>query len=358
MHKKDFSSSRLLLRSALIAVGFALSASPVQAGFQWVAPPTPEQPAVVIGDSAGAPAASGAGALPPVQIIEGRAPAAPAKPLAAPSPASVPAGEPVKGFANEVPLSVALQQLLPEGTGFSVAQDVSLSSLVSWKGGAPWRQVMADMLAPHGLAFKEQGGLVQIVRAPVGAGVGAMAIAPSAGPKDAKAPVALLPSAQELPVRTLPDRNMPDGKGGVLGAPSSPKAPAPVAPSPSPTPLFAPPQSLASTPIAPVAPAATDTVPYTQDNAISSWTANKGDTLQSVLEDWCNRANVELSWQAEYDYPLQASVSLSGSFESAVRTLLAGFQEASPQPTGYLYNNQVAGQTVLVVQVRGNSYNE
>lgn len=36
-----------------------------------------------------------------------------------------------------------------------------------WKG-APWRQVLGDMLASLGLSFREQAGLVQIIKPAVG----------------------------------------------------------------------------------------------------------------------------------------------------------------------------------------------
>jgi hypothetical protein len=333
MHKNQISRPTFSLKMALLSAGLLFFSGPAHAGFQWVAPSDPAAPP--------APSVE----LPAPQIIQGSSPevAIGASP-ALPSPSSMPAvsappvGEDqiVQGFADRVPLSVALRQVLPEQVGFSVAQDVSLGTLVSWKGGASWRSVMRDMLAPAGLAFKEQGKLVQIVHGDVATA----ASMPPMASRDVASP-SRLPSSQSLPVYSVPDRNMPGGKGGILGGPVTETAPVP-----------------ATTAPVPLSPAATMTSPYILDRSVSAWTVNQGTSLQNALEDWCKRANVELSWQAEYDYPVQASVSLSGSFEEAVRALLAGFQEANPQPVGYLYNNQVAGQTVLVIQVRGNNYNQ
>lgn len=344
MHKNHRSLSVFSFGSVLLALSVGLGSAPAYAGFQWVSPPqaqeeAPAMPAPV----APAPSSSRYDSFPQPQIIEGKPVPLTAPPKAAPAQAEPAAPAPiVRGFADKVPLSVALRQVLPEGTGFSVAQDVSLGTLVSWKGGASWQKVAADMLEPIGLTFQEKGGLVQIVHAK---GTPSTAARSEAG---ASAPAALLPPIGEVSARTIPDRNMPSGQGGILGVPTTPSVP-----------VEAPQQPMLGSSLPPImTPYATDTAPYAQDKAVSAWTANKGDTLQSVLEDWSKRANVELSWQAEYDYPVQASVSLSGSFEGAVRSLLAGFQDANPQPVGYLYNNQAAGQTVLVVQVRGNSYNE
>jgi type IV pili sensor histidine kinase/response regulator len=86
-----------------------------------------------------------------------------------------------------------------------------------------------------------------------------------------------------------------------------------------------------------------------------SWTAERGQTLHKVMSDWCRRANVEFQWQAEYDYPIEASLRFNGSFEDAVRNLLIGFENAQPQPIAQLHTNPGAGQTILIVQTRGNT---
>jgi len=88
---------------------------------------------------------------------------------------------------------------------------------------------------------------------------------------------------------------------------------------------------------------------------VQSWEADRGDSLRRVLERWARSAAVEFNWMAEYDYPLQASVHFTGTFEDAVRNLLVGFENAHPQPVAELHSNSRAGQTVLVVATRGNA---
>lgn len=85
------------------------------------------------------------------------------------------------------------------------------------------------------------------------------------------------------------------------------------------------------------------------------WRAEPGEHLRDVIRRWASRAGVELVWSTEYDFPIQAGVSLSGSFEEAVRDLLSGFVDAKPQPFGRLHDNPNAGQRTLVVQTRGNT---
>lgn len=356
MHNDKISRSVSVFGSVFLAIGLLAVSQPAQAGFQWVAPGAAEQPAPPTR------APLNLDAFPPAQIIEGKpAPLPPVSARTQDGPMSLPAVTPkedvVRGFADNIPLSVALRQVLPQDVGFSVAQDVSLGTLVSWKGGAPWREVMKRMLSPVGLTIKEQDHLVQVVRATgvqftgsaddaspassLSVSTGGSSVDISVGSSAQKESVNLPPASASS--RGIPDRNAPGGVApGYLAPPtsliSSSSAPA-TKPEVSPLPV-----SMHS--------------PYVMSNTVDAWTANKGDTLQKVLETWARRANVELSWQAEFDFPMQASASFTGSFEVAVRSLLMGFQDAQPQPVGYLYNNQAAGQTVLVVQARGNNYNE
>ena len=91
-----------------------------------------------------------------------------------------------------------------------------------------------------------------------------------------------------------------------------------------------------------------------KSGVVESWDAERGDSLRKVIERWARRADVEINWMAEYDYPLQASVHFTGTFEDAVRNLLTGFETAHPQPVAELHSNTRMGQTVLVVTTRGN----
>ncbi len=223
---------------------------------------------------------------------------APMPDVSAPPVAAAPE-EIIQGFANNVPLAVALRQILPPGYGFSIDQDVDLGTLVSFQGGKPWRETLTNMLQPAGLAMHEQDQMVSIGHA-----------------------------------------------GAVMAA-----AAAPSAPMPPETPPLAPEPMMAPAPMEQAGLA----VPVT---ATETWSAERNMTLHKVLESWAHRAGVEFDWLSEYDYPLQASVSFTGTFEEAVRALLAGFQSASPQPIAELHNNPNAGQKVLVIQTRGNSYSD
>jgi len=252
----------------------------------------------------------------------------------------------VQGFANSVPLAVGLRQVLPPGYGFSIDQDVDLGTLVSFQGGKPWRETLQEMLQPANLMMREEDKMVAISRTqPVATMIPPPAVpATASSPQIASAaapstsnPAPLLaepPPSSAIRTNSALMSNGPYRPKPNLAQPSVPKLPLP-----SPSPLIS---SLHVAP-API---------------VDTWAASRGDTLHKVLQEWSRHANVEFQWSSEYDYPLQASVSFTGTFEEAVRGLLSGFEEAHPQPVAELHSNSGAGQMVLVVQTRGNSYSD
>lgn len=346
--------STLLSSLAVIPVLLAALSVPqtADAGFLWVAPTDPAAqtaaPAPAFADqSAGTMTAPVA----PTPIVPASAPAplpslgvAPVSPVIVEGHGDVT----VSGFANNVPLSVALRQVLPADVGFSVNQDVNLGALVSWKGGGTWRDTLKNMLQPVGLVAKEHDKMVTVAKS-----------GGSAYGSDVSAPVAAAPTATvDSTASPLPKPSLQQPQT-QLASISPPPAPMP----PAPTPVFVPEHTLKlPASMEPVAGGASIASPVaatpTQEASAEIWKAVRGDMLHKVLEDWSRHAEVELIWQNEYDYPLQASVNMTGSYEDAVRNLLNGFQEAQPQPVAALHDSGPSGQKALVVQVRGNNYND
>lgn len=60
----------------------------------------------------------------------------------------------VQGFGSELPLAVALGQIVPDDYGYGFGQGVNLAARVSWNGGKSWSEVLADAIAP--LGYKAQ----------------------------------------------------------------------------------------------------------------------------------------------------------------------------------------------------------
>ncbi len=320
-----------------LAVAFAVTAMPAYAGFEWVAPndTAPRQlppevtyiPSPPPSMATSSVATNGPEIISPVVITGTGNTNAPSVDMAPathvlPIPRSLPKptepavktdlatttisiapdapADNVRGFASQIPLALAIRQIVPAGYDFSLDQDVDMNTLVSYKGGKPWRDTLRDALTPVGLTAHEQGLSVTVSRA--------------------TEPVKMTPVADMALPAIAPAKNVTRDPYVVISSNND--------------------QSMSASPAT------------MQDN----WTAQRGDTLHKVLKDWCARAGVELQWKAEYDYPVEGSAHFSSSFEDAVRNLLMGFDGARPQPIGELHTNTNAGQMVLVVQTRGNNY--
>ena len=346
---------------AALVLGLAGTATPALAGFEWIAPsdggtyqaPSVNAYAAPFPSSSSVSATMAPEVISPV-IITGQPdstvpmPQAPAVAVPVPSiPAPAPtfgknsgktslanatismapasaSSESVQGFASQIPLALALRQVLPAEYNFSIDQDVDMNTLVSYKGGKPWRDTLQGMLSTAGLVSNEQGTTVTIGRANSGE--------PSSVISSSSAPT-VSPALMENASVTSPAPALPP----LAPARSVGQSSYLVPPVTTEEPIFNP-------------------VPANPGLSGGSWAAERGETLRKVLTDWCRRSGIELQWQAEYDYPIDASARFNSSFEDAVRQLLAGFDGARPQPIGELHTNPGAGQMVLVVQARGNSY--
>jgi hypothetical protein len=66
------------------------------------------------------------------------------------------------GFGRDLPLALALSQVVPTGFTHSYAEGVDPGVTVSWEGGKPWNQVLNDMLMQQGLTASIRGNQVII----------------------------------------------------------------------------------------------------------------------------------------------------------------------------------------------------
>ena len=68
------------------------------------------------------------------------------------------------GFGRDLPLALALSQVVPPEYSYAFGQNVDVGSTVSWQGGKPWNEVLNEMLAPSGMVSIIQDRQVTIVR--------------------------------------------------------------------------------------------------------------------------------------------------------------------------------------------------
>jgi hypothetical protein len=314
--------------------------------------------------------------------------------LETPAPATMaPADDKViEGFGSGIPLAIALRQVVPPQYRYSFGPGVDAGQRVSWQGGKPWSQVVADMAAKQGMQTEIAGNVVAIRRSG-----GMAATTPSfsgsvmedvvLGDSTAVMPPApAKPAARTVISTTTETKSTAFKPLPMMDAPAAPKEEAPVsllakASADEPMPVInrsidiskpvEPPAAKALPPIieethvmapsealplpemmdAPVA-MKKDDVKITGDLATTQeWVGQSGKTLRSILQEWAKQANVSLVWSSDFDYPLQTDIRIQGTFPDAVRTLLAGFSKAQPKPLGRLHkNNNLGAQPVLIIE--------
>lgn len=291
--------------------------------------------------------------------------------------------EVVEGFGSDMPLALALQQVVPPRYAFSFGSGVNAGHLVSWEGGKPWDQVLRSMIAPIKLQAVIQGNVVKIVSANASASVAPAleTVTPmqetpkEAAPKEAaleplpplqgeaqadvKATEAVTPEPvkqeeakkeevkkEPAPVKeaAAPAEKKASSKRNVILDPgeSKPMTPANTAKKKD----AASEEKTAMTPeVAPEAAPPSETnleSAKTQPDAKASakqlgqpriWEAKRGSSLKQTLETWTQQANVALTWNVQEDVNLKSDILISGTFENAVKVLFAQAVKKGPAHT-------------------------
>jgi hypothetical protein len=81
----------------------------------------------------------------------------------------------------------------------------------------------------------------------------------------------------------------------------------------------------------------------------SQWDAPAGASLQTVLRQWSGSAGIKLLWNSAQDFPLRNPVRASGTFESAVQSLLDQYENERVRPLGQLNIDPETGQRTLMI---------
>jgi len=315
-------------------------------------------------------------------------------------------GEVVEGFGSGIPLVIAVRQIVPPKYGFVFGDGLDLGMKVDWQGGKPWNEVLDNLGSVYNFSVRISNDIVKLVPS------NGKIVVPIALSEEERAVLAPIPMDDAMPVTITPpvvietpmiepikdetpvvqenstskpeiSWNEPasvpvisaDGTVTELVTQDEPSMPEPItkkkilvleekttAPIEKVAEDMAPPAMPEPQDIS--APELVDSVQKETQNVDlasiqpfpvgqtpeSVWTAEKGDTLRSVMKKWADTEGISLVWNSEYDYPIQADVTVVGTFESAVRNLLDGFSMASPKPAAKLYKNKPAGMPVLVVE--------
>ena len=283
--------------------------------------------------------------------------------------------EVVEGFGSDIPLAIALRQVVPPHYAFSFGQGVNAGYLVSWEGGKPWNEILSEMMDPLHLKANIRGkvlhiGMKNMPATSISDEMAEMEAemqdatpepkkammeekAPAvmkAEPKQAKAapePI-LAPMPEELEQKDMAEpmvkdedvkvssgRNVILDPGAIEGEQPmmDKKADAKMEMAKAEASME---KSKEMMDAEDVEEALEETVekaePKVEEVMAKSapmklqprvWEAKRGSSLRETLDSWSQEANIELVWDASSDYELSSDVLISGTFSNAVKVLFS-----------------------------------
>ncbi|MBU0859659.1 MAG: toxin co-regulated pilus biosynthesis Q family protein [Alphaproteobacteria bacterium] len=294
------------------------------------------------------------------------------------------------GFGRDIPLAIALQQIVPAGYTFAFGDGANPGQRVSWDGGKPWNEVLQNAVMHHDMNVVVKGNTVWVRRGQYVAPVASAPYYPAPAYQPTHSPVPVVPAAAPAP--TMDDwRPVDDWQAEENYAPSYPRRdPAaarermmqdaatsvqqqePAAFDPEmrtqgasvgdQTVTNAPVSLNAEEPMPLMAEPAPEGKTYMQltglddsvmrrldPHEIRYWQARQGESLREVMKNWAEQAGVQLFWAQGPDYQLPAAIQMHGTFQNAVTSILETFDNTHPQPQGQLHPNMPTGPAVLII---------
>jgi hypothetical protein len=198
----------------------------------------------------------------------------------------------VQGFGTNIPLNIAIKQIVPSNVSVTYSPDVDQSSKISWNSGLSWNSTLRSSLKNVGLVSVENGSSLLITKPIIKA------------PKIiVEAPKTIVTTVTKETVKTVDKAPCVTNKS-VIVATNSYR-------------IHRPEKHYDHTIV----------VIETPD----SWHVKAGDTLAITLQKWAALAGWKVSYPIEYIYPMQVSTDFEGSFTDAAGSLINSVQ-ANPLP--------------------------
>lgn len=229
------------------------------------------------------------------------------------------------GFGKNIPLELAVRQIVPEGTTVQLADGVDAKVRVSWDGASGWRKSLEQAVAGAGyvmavadnkITISRAGAVIEQVASVEAKPASGAAPKPAAPAKPSKPKKKPGPAAQPKPVVEMP---VVSGGGFVLI-----------------------PETVQT------AKADGGWTEYDQQAEtvrVPEWVVKPGDDLNATLSAWAEKEGWRLVWESEYIYELTSAAKFRGDFVTATTELLRSMQDARPVITAQFYQ----GNKVLVV---------
>lgn len=299
----------------------------------------------------------------------------------------------VEGFGSDMPLALALSQIVPPHYAFSFGNGVNPGIRVSWNGGKPWNEILQEMLAPFQLdvVIMEKAVVVTVKKNSPGEEASREPVPYRTGADETPSPVSGEVGALSVSQRALMTPEPADVSGDatfsgrmsddvvaeMAAAPQEPVSEPETAavsvprrvifdpgleeaqqPQPVPEEILADPEAklpeypqIQPSSVAPeqemekIEPAAH---PADSDKTmlkkIRVWEAAEGASLKEIVTRWSRETGVSLVWQSGRDYRLTSNVLISGTYENAIKVLFSKAVKGAPD---YTFSAEKQGELVV-----------
>jgi len=233
------------------------------------------------------------------------------RPVPAPAIVPVPPTDEIEGVGTDLPLALALEQIVPPRLKLTISDNVRKDLRVSWHGAGDWKSVLRQLARSNHLtvSFGESAVLIGAQFRTKGASAAS------------KRSAATRNATSAVPVIATQDRHQVPGVDVRTDEPltSAPKPP-----------------SIATAPLLPVS--------TSPNGGNGIWHAAQGETLDQVLNDWAESSGWTVVFNSQIIYDLQASADFRGDFLQAASALVESIQ-SKPQPLATFYR----GNRALVI---------
>lgn len=194
----------------------------------------------------------------------------------------------VDGFGDDVPMSLAVKQIVPDGMRITFGNGVDVNRTVSWNGGGgEWKTVLEGLARQNGLVTTYVGDEVRLTVQGAPSQVSAMP-APAGG--------------KSAGITIEPYR------GGGSAAPAAPEAGWEEYKAPAPAPMAA------------------------------AWQAPAGESLRTILSDWATRGGWSLAWETGFEYRINNPIAFQGNFVDAAGALVRSLRDVRPAVSAEFYS--------------------
>ena len=262
----------------------------------------------------------------------------------------------VSSGGSHVPLQHALERIVPFDYSINLPNAGSWGDIpVDWRGRQSFIGALREALAAAPELTAEvdtQQHLVTVRARPNAFGApasaaAARALAPAtpvhvapAAPAVAVAPPAPAPAPAPAPmVATHPAAASPAMHPALAPTPAAPAAVKPAAPA-----------AVAAAPAAAASAEVATVYPVPLPAPVHTWRLELSDhTVKTALTRWAKEAGWQLVWDAPVDFGIDASATVTGSFEDALQSVVQALQKTETPIQAILYR----GNKVLRIVAKG-----